>query len=601
MKRALVIVSIMVVAASVLAQTQSQDRYDAGRSGTQSTQQQGRDSQSGMQGQSSQYGRETQYGMQGQSSQFRLIKGTDLIGMDVKNLQDESLGNVKDAAVDSRHNAIVYLAVETGGFLGMGDTLVPVQWNQIQVKRGADDKVEHLVWNKTKDEVDKMQGFSDENWPSRAQQTSMMESSSQQMQQGQHQMPSRSQIESGRDLGQTTTDIYGSRQAQDRARSGSMDPSMQSQQSQQQARDRMSDSQMGRDSMGSQMGQSQQYAMDTKLSDLLDMDVRISSTGASSMGGSMGQSQMGRSQTQTSQDRLDQTRTEQQRDRAERDIERRTETMAAGESNGKIQDISIDPNGRLLYAIIDVSDVEGVGIEHAAVPMRALRISPQQEFCTLSATPQQLAQAEYREDDRHQLADRSFGQRIDSIFGQEPYWQVYGYREGGAAMDEWSAGSAYNRGFDAKNVKSYRGEVIGTSSFRPGESAREGMVLKIRTEDGQTRQVHVGPQDYLQSQNVQFNRGTQVTVMGAETQVQGEPVILATSIQSDGRTIELRDRQGTPRWESMEWQQQQGGMQQQGGSQQMERSRQQQDQWQQQREMQKDQMQQNQQRGMETR
>ena len=53
-------------------------------------------------------------------------KSSDLIGMTVKNYQDEKLGKVEDLAVDVESGRIVQVILSTGGFAGIGDTLTAV-------------------------------------------------------------------------------------------------------------------------------------------------------------------------------------------------------------------------------------------------------------------------------------------------------------------------------------------------------------------------------------------------------------------------------------------------------------------------------------------
>jgi sporulation protein YlmC with PRC-barrel domain len=50
-------------------------------------------------------------------------KASDLIGMEVKNNQNEKLGKVNDLAVDVESGRIVYVILSTGGLMGIGDTL----------------------------------------------------------------------------------------------------------------------------------------------------------------------------------------------------------------------------------------------------------------------------------------------------------------------------------------------------------------------------------------------------------------------------------------------------------------------------------------------
>jgi hyperosmotically inducible periplasmic protein len=53
-------------------------------------------------------------------------KASDLIGITVKNYQDEKLGKVEDLAVDVESGRIVQVILSTGGFIGIGDTLSAV-------------------------------------------------------------------------------------------------------------------------------------------------------------------------------------------------------------------------------------------------------------------------------------------------------------------------------------------------------------------------------------------------------------------------------------------------------------------------------------------
>lgn len=55
-----------------------------------------------------------------------VAKLNDLIGMTVKNKQDETLGKVEDLAVDAESGRIVQVIISTGGYLGIGDTLSAV-------------------------------------------------------------------------------------------------------------------------------------------------------------------------------------------------------------------------------------------------------------------------------------------------------------------------------------------------------------------------------------------------------------------------------------------------------------------------------------------
>jgi sporulation protein YlmC with PRC-barrel domain len=75
-------------------------------------------------------------------------KASDLIGMTVKNNQDEKLGKVEDLALDVESGRVVQVILSTGGFIGIGDTLSAVPPGALH--RDAANKVLQLDADKEK-------------------------------------------------------------------------------------------------------------------------------------------------------------------------------------------------------------------------------------------------------------------------------------------------------------------------------------------------------------------------------------------------------------------------------------------------------------------
>ena len=75
-------------------------------------------------------------------------KASDVIGMTVKNYQNEKLGKVEDLAVDVESGRIVQVVLSTGGFLGIGDTLTAVPPGALH--RDVAQNVLHLDADKEK-------------------------------------------------------------------------------------------------------------------------------------------------------------------------------------------------------------------------------------------------------------------------------------------------------------------------------------------------------------------------------------------------------------------------------------------------------------------
>jgi hypothetical protein len=55
----------------------------------------------------------------------------NILGADVRNLQDEDLGDIKDVVLDDQGD-LAYVLVGRGGFFGVGEELVPVRWQDLR-------------------------------------------------------------------------------------------------------------------------------------------------------------------------------------------------------------------------------------------------------------------------------------------------------------------------------------------------------------------------------------------------------------------------------------------------------------------------------------
>lgn len=91
----------------------------------------------------------------------RTLTAATLTGDDVMNLQDETVGTVKDIMLDLDSGQIAYVVLSVGGFLGMGDRLFAIPWNAVKV-----DGARHaLVLDVNKERLENAPGFDKDNWP----------------------------------------------------------------------------------------------------------------------------------------------------------------------------------------------------------------------------------------------------------------------------------------------------------------------------------------------------------------------------------------------------------------------------------------------------
>ena len=94
----------------------------------------------------------------------RFLSASTLIGAPVRNLQDESLGDLKDAMIDTARGKIAYGVLSFGGVLGVGNKLFAVPWDAFRV----DPENERLVLDVPKDRLKDAPGFDADHWPNLA-------------------------------------------------------------------------------------------------------------------------------------------------------------------------------------------------------------------------------------------------------------------------------------------------------------------------------------------------------------------------------------------------------------------------------------------------
>jgi sporulation protein YlmC with PRC-barrel domain len=95
----------------------------------------------------------------------QLQQASKLIGMTVKNRQDETLGDVENLLVDLPSGRLVAVVLSSGGFLGMGDELSAVPPTALQFSADRDS----LQLDATKEKLSSAPHFKASQWPDFAQ------------------------------------------------------------------------------------------------------------------------------------------------------------------------------------------------------------------------------------------------------------------------------------------------------------------------------------------------------------------------------------------------------------------------------------------------
>ena len=80
-----------------------------------------------------------------------------------------------------------------------------------------------------------------------------------------------------------------------------------------------------------------------------------------------------------------------------------------------------------------------------------------------------------------------------------------------------------------------------------GHRGWQGTHLFVKTDTG-TIEVHLGPADYIASQQFSFAAGDAVEVTGSKVKMQDTDALIAREINKEGKTLVLRNAQGIPNW-----------------------------------------------------
>ena len=90
-----------------------------------------------------------------------------LTGDKVRNRENEDLGKLEEIMLDVETGNIAYAVLSFGGFLGMGDKLFAIPWQQLKL----DTANKCLILDVDKETLERAPGFDKDNWPNFADRT----------------------------------------------------------------------------------------------------------------------------------------------------------------------------------------------------------------------------------------------------------------------------------------------------------------------------------------------------------------------------------------------------------------------------------------------
>ncbi len=117
-------------------------------------------------------------------------------------------------------------------------------------------------------------------------------------------------------------------------------------------------------------------------------------------------------------------------------------------------------------------------------------------------------------------------------------------RKGGGG---WGAGTAYGRMYNSQTVETISGEVVSVDKITPAKGMSYGVHAVIKT-DKETISVHLGPDWYIENQDVGIEPKENIEVKGSRITFEGKPAIIAAEVTKGDEVLVLRDASGFPVW-----------------------------------------------------
>ena len=111
----------------------------------------------------------------------------------------------------------------------------------------------------------------------------------------------------------------------------------------------------------------------------------------------------------------------------------------------------------------------------------------------------------------------------------------------------WGMGSQYQRMYDPATVETLSGTVESVDKVTPMKGMYSGVHVMLKT-DKETIAVHLGPEWYVERQDVKIEKGDKIEVKGSRVTFSCKPAIIAADVKKGDSTLVLRDSSGIPAW-----------------------------------------------------
>ena len=111
----------------------------------------------------------------------------------------------------------------------------------------------------------------------------------------------------------------------------------------------------------------------------------------------------------------------------------------------------------------------------------------------------------------------------------------------------WASTNNFSRRYDTNTLVTVQGAVVRLETFNPERGMSPGVRAVVQSGTEQVT-VHLGPQWYVERQDIQIKPKDEVVVTGSRVTIPDGTVIAAGTVLLGDQTLHLRDAAGFPLW-----------------------------------------------------
>jgi hypothetical protein len=129
------------------------------------------------------------------------------------------------------------------------------------------------------------------------------------------------------------------------------------------------------------------------------------------------------------------------------------------------------------------------------------------------------------------------------LFALLPFIGMAQGRSGG-----WCSNNNYSRLFNPATITEVKGTIVSIEKIIPEKGMSNGIHFLLKTDAKEKIAIHLGPEWFLDNQDIQFAKGDIITVKGSKINFDKKMTIIAMTVSKADNYLYLRDAKGNPKW-----------------------------------------------------